>query len=40
MWVRATFCFRKIARRWLIPHNQASLPSDSGTGRGVIDLER
>ncbi|MFE7355171.1 YybH family protein [Streptomyces sp. NPDC057543] len=39
MWVRGTFCFRKIDGNWLIAHDQASLPFDVASGRGVIDLE-
>jgi ketosteroid isomerase-like protein len=39
MWVRATFCFRKTDGRWLIAHDQASVPFDLATGRGVADLE-
>lgn len=39
MWVRATFCFRKIDGDWLIVHDQASVPFDMPSGRGVVDLE-
>ncbi|MEV4315876.1 nuclear transport factor 2 family protein [Actinocrispum sp. NPDC049592] len=39
MWVRGTFCFRKIDGSWLIVHDQASVPFDMATGRGVTDLE-
>jgi ketosteroid isomerase-like protein len=39
MWVRGTFCFRKIDGDWLIVHDQASVPFDVATGRGVADLE-
>ncbi|MFD0885349.1 YybH family protein [Streptosporangium algeriense] len=39
MWVRGTFCFRKIDGDWLIAHDQVSVPFDVSTGRGVIDLE-
>jgi len=39
MWVRATFCFRKIAGNWLIAHDQASVPFDIVSGKGVADLE-
>jgi ketosteroid isomerase-like protein len=39
MWVRATFCFRRIDGRWLIVHDQASVPFDITTGKGVTDLE-
>ena len=39
MWVRGTFCFRKLDRSWLIVHDQASVPFDIASGRGVTDLE-
>ncbi|MFD9889071.1 YybH family protein [Amycolatopsis sp. NPDC059027] len=39
MWVRATFCFRKIGGTWLIAHDQVSVPFDITSGRGVADLE-
>lgn len=39
MWVRGTLCFQKIDGDWLIVHDQASVPFDISTGRGVADLE-
>jgi ketosteroid isomerase-like protein len=39
MWVRGTFCFRKLDGRWLITHDQASVPFDVASGKGVADLE-
>jgi ketosteroid isomerase-like protein len=39
MWVRATFCFRKIDGNWLIAHDQVSVPFDISSGKGVTDLE-
>jgi ketosteroid isomerase-like protein len=39
MWVRGTFCFRKIDGDWLIAHDQASVPFDIASGKGVVDLE-
>ncbi|WP_328452198.1 YybH family protein [Amycolatopsis sp. NBC_00438] len=39
MWVRATFCFRKIDGDWLIVHDQTSVPFDMSSGRGVVDLD-
>jgi ketosteroid isomerase-like protein len=39
MWVRATFCFRKIDGDWLITHDQVSVPFDIASGKGVTDLE-
>jgi ketosteroid isomerase-like protein len=39
MWVRGTFCFRKIDGNWLIVHDQASVPFDVSSGKGVTDLE-
>ena len=39
MWVRATFCFQKIDGSWLIMHDQASVPFDILSGKGVTDLQ-
>jgi ketosteroid isomerase-like protein len=39
MWVRGTFCFRKLDRSWLIVHDQASVPFDVASGMGVTNLE-
>ncbi|MEV5750861.1 nuclear transport factor 2 family protein [Actinoallomurus sp. NPDC052308] len=39
MWVRATFCFRKIDGDWSIVHDQISVPFDIASGKGVADLE-
>ncbi|MFJ5136404.1 NAD(P)H-dependent oxidoreductase [Streptomyces sp. NPDC088707] len=39
MWVRVTFCFRKIDGEWLITHDQVSVPLDILGGKGVVDLE-
>jgi ketosteroid isomerase-like protein len=39
IWVRGTFCFRKIDGSWLIAHDQASVPLDIASGKGVTDLE-
>jgi ketosteroid isomerase-like protein len=39
MWVRGTFCFRKLDHKWLIVHDQVSVPLDIASGKGVIDLE-
>ncbi|MEU0568851.1 nuclear transport factor 2 family protein [Nonomuraea sp. NPDC005983] len=39
MWVRVTFCFRKIDGNWLIAHDQVSVPFDMASGKGVADLE-
>ncbi|GLY82816.1 YybH family protein [Actinoallomurus iriomotensis] len=39
MWVRGTFCFRKLDGDWLIVHDQASVPFDITSGKGVVDLE-
>jgi ketosteroid isomerase-like protein len=38
MWVRGTFCFRKIGGNWLIVHDHASVPLDLQTGEGVTNL--
>jgi ketosteroid isomerase-like protein len=39
MWVRVTFCFEKVDDQWLITHDQASVPFDFASGKGVTDLE-
>lgn len=39
MWVRVTFCFQKVAGDWLITHDQASVPFDMASGKGLVDLE-
>lgn len=39
-WVRWTAGFRKIDGRWLIVHDQVSVPVDHVTGRALLDLER
>ncbi|MGW4065842.1 NAD(P)H-dependent oxidoreductase [Amycolatopsis sp. NPDC004747] len=39
MWVRATFVFRHLGDGWMIVHDQASVPFDFVTGRGMTDLE-
>jgi uncharacterized protein (TIGR02246 family) len=39
MWVRITYCLRKIDGAWLIVHDQVSVPFDLRTGLGVVDLE-
>jgi ketosteroid isomerase-like protein len=39
IWVRCTYCFRKIDGNWLIAHDQVSVPLDMPSGKGVIDLE-
>ncbi len=38
MWVRVTFCFRKVGGSWSIAHDQVSVPLDIPSGRGVTDL--
>ncbi|MQY36999.1 hypothetical protein SRB17_50010 [Streptomyces sp. RB17] len=39
MWVRVTYCLRKIDGTWLIVHDQVSVPLDVRTGTGAVDLE-
>ncbi|MEU7869109.1 nuclear transport factor 2 family protein [Dactylosporangium sp. NPDC049140] len=39
MWVRVTYCFRKIGDAWLIAHDHVSVPLDMPGGQGVVDLE-
>lgn len=37
-WVRWTGCFRKIDGRWLIAHDQVSVPVDVVSGSALLDL--
>jgi ketosteroid isomerase-like protein len=39
IWVRVTFCCRKLDGAWQIVHDQASVPFDMLSGRGVAELE-
>jgi len=39
IWVRVTFCFRKLDGAWQIVHDHASVPFDVLSGRGVADLQ-
>jgi ketosteroid isomerase-like protein len=38
-WVRWTACWRKIGGKWLLVHDQISVPVDVQTGRAVLDLK-
>jgi ketosteroid isomerase-like protein len=38
-WVRWTACWRKIGGKWLLVHDQISVPVDLKTGRAVLDLK-
>lgn len=37
-WVRATTCWQRSDREWLITHEHISLPIDMKSGRAVMDL--
>jgi len=39
MWVRATFCFRRVDDAWLIVHDHVSVPLVVETGKGATELE-
>ncbi|GHO71676.1 hypothetical protein KSC_105680 [Ktedonobacter sp. SOSP1-52] len=39
VWVRWTACWRKIGDKWLLVHDQISVPVDLQTGRAVLDLK-
>ncbi|PXX54863.1 ketosteroid isomerase-like protein [Nocardia tenerifensis] len=39
IWVRDTFCFRKIDRDWVIVHDHVSLPMDFASGTPATDLQ-
>ncbi|SPM26682.1 Ketosteroid isomerase homolog, partial [Mycobacterium terramassiliense] len=38
-WVRATMCFRKLDGRWVIAHDQVSVPLDLTTGAALMNLQ-
>ena len=38
-WLRWTACFRKIDGKWLIGHDQVSVPVDPESGRALLNLE-
>jgi ketosteroid isomerase-like protein len=38
-WVRWTAGFRKVDGKWLIAHDQVSVPVDFPSGRAMLDLE-
>lgn len=38
-WVRATMCFGKLNGRWVIGHDQVSVPLDLATGAALVNLE-
>lgn len=38
-WVRATMCLRKLGGRWVITHDQVSVPLDLATGAALVNLE-
>lgn len=37
-WVRWTMCFRKVGGKWLIAHDQISVPLDIEHGKALLDL--
>lgn len=39
MWMRGTHCFKKIDGKWLITHEQFSVPIDFESGMGLTDLQ-
>ncbi|HEV7645726.1 MAG TPA: nuclear transport factor 2 family protein [Pyrinomonadaceae bacterium] len=38
-WLRWTACYRKINGKWLIVHEQVSVPVDGGSGKAMMDLK-
>jgi ketosteroid isomerase-like protein len=38
-WLRWTACFQKIGDKWLIVHEQVSVPADFESGRAVFNLK-
>ena len=39
MWWRATLCFRKEGKEWLVTHSHTSVPFDMSTGAASLDLK-
>jgi uncharacterized protein (TIGR02246 family) len=39
MWWRATVCFRKLDRKWMVTHAHSSVPFDVNSGRASLDLK-
>lgn len=37
-WLRWTACYRKINGKWLIVHEQVSVPVDFNSGKAMLDL--
>jgi len=38
-WLRWTACYRKTNGKWLIVHEQVSVPVDVGNGKAMLDLK-
>jgi ketosteroid isomerase-like protein len=38
MWMRSTQCLKKISGKWLITHEQFSVPVDFESGKALMDL--
>ena len=38
-WLRWTACYRKTNDKWLIVHEQVSVPIDLGNGKAMLDLK-
>ena len=38
-WLRSTTCFRKIDGKWLIAHDQVSVPLDLESSRALLNLK-
>jgi uncharacterized protein (TIGR02246 family) len=38
-WLRSTACFRKIDGKWLITHDQVSVPLDLESSRALLNLK-
>ena len=38
-WLRSTTCFRKMNGKWLIVHDQVSVPLDLESGKALLNLE-
>lgn len=38
-WLRWTACYRKTDGKWLIVHEQVSVPVDAASGKAILDLK-
>jgi ketosteroid isomerase-like protein len=39
LWMRSTMCFKNISGKWLITHEQYSVPVDFESGKALMNLK-